>query len=301
MKKLIVVVATIATLSCNKGEEMQVQDITLENVEPSEKQTEEEFMEDQIVTDSTPTQRTTSLQTPTAKADWTKRIIKTANVELEVKDYHGFNNAVHHTLQNYGAYIAQEQQVETDVQITNQLSIKVPVEQFEGLLNYLSADKRNKVLQKEIGSSDVTAEFVDTRSRVETKKQVRAKYYELLKHAKKMDEVLQVQSEINSITEDIEAASGRVQYLSHQSLYSTINLHYFQVLGAAKIDNNTTPGFLTRLADALKGGASFVGNIVITLVYLWPLLIVGLAALLIIKRSGLLKAKPIQNNRNVKV
>lgn len=295
MKKLIMVVATIAALSCNKGEKMQVQDL---NVEAPENKKEYEFAGDQVTVDSTPTQRTSS-QAAITKTDWTKRIIKTANVQLELKDYHAFNNAVHNTLQNYNAYIAQEQQVETGGQITNQLSIKVPVDQFENLLNYLSADKRNKVLQKEISSSDVTAEFVDTRSRVETKKQVRAKYYELLKEAKKMDEVLQVQSEINSITEDIEAASGRVQYLSHQSLYSTINLHYFQVLDAAKIDNST-PGFFTRFADALKGGASFVGNIFITLAYLWPLFILGIVAWLIISRSGIFKTKPVHNDNDVK-
>jgi hypothetical protein len=45
-----------------------------------------------------------------------------------------------------------------------------------------------------------------------------------------MKEILQVQQEINSIQEQMESASGRINYLSHQSAYSTIHLQYFQYL-----------------------------------------------------------------------
>ena len=58
---------------------------------------------------------------------------------------------------------------------------------------------------------------VDTRSRLEAKKQVRLRYLDFLKEAKNVEEILNVQSQINGIQEDIEAASGRLDYLNHAS------------------------------------------------------------------------------------
>ena len=228
---------------------------------------------------------------PVPATEWTQKIIKTANVRIELKDYNAFNTSVHHSLAVFGAYIAQEQQQEDDAQITNELSIKVPVEQFENLINYLTADKKNKILEKQISSADVTAEFADTKARLETKKQVRLKYQQFMSNASKIDDVLRLQSEINAITEDIEAAAGRVKYLSHQSAYSTINLRYFQVLDATKkIDED--PGFLREIADAFKSGAAYLGQLFVGLISIWPLLILLGAALFIARKKGLFRAKP---------
>jgi hypothetical protein len=50
--------------------------------------------------------------------------------------------------------------------------IKVPVDQFENLMNSFSGEGI-KVIEKKISSDDVTGEMVDTKSRIETKRQVR--------------------------------------------------------------------------------------------------------------------------------
>ncbi len=295
----MMVISTITILSCNKNADQSIQDMNLTEVEFN-KEDQYQISDEGIVTDSTPTQQSAPPNIAIPKSDWTKKIIKTANVTLELNDYHLFNNSVHNILQNYGAYISNEQQTQSDGKINNQLSIKVPVDRFENLIGYLTAEKKNKVLQKEIASSDVTAEYVDTRSRIETKKQLRAKYYDLLKDAKKMDDVLQVHAEINSITEEIEAASGRMEYISHQAVYSTINLQYFQILDASKIHDNS-PSFFIQLTEAVKGGASLIGNIIITIAYLWPIIVVGLILFLILRRKGLFRNRILLSNNEPKV
>ena len=63
-----------------------------------------------------------------------------------------------------------------------------------------------------ISTEDVTGEVVDTRARMEAKKQMRDRYLALLKQARNMKEILEVQTEINTIQEDIESASGRVGF-----------------------------------------------------------------------------------------
>lgn len=209
---------------------------------------------------------TTPQITPTHQ-DWDKKIIKTANITLELKNYKEYNHTLHAGIKAYGAYIAAEEQTQDDYRISNSITIKVPVEQFDNLVSTFSGDGIT-MIEKKIGTEDVTGEVVDTRSRIEAKKQVRDRYLGLLKQARNMKEILEVQREINGIQEDLESAAGRVNYLTHQSAYSTINLAYFQFLTSVP---RTDPGsFGVRLKDSLDTGLQIIGNLLIFIVSLWP-------------------------------
>jgi hypothetical protein len=220
--------------------------------------------------------------------DWDKKIIKSANVTLELKDYNAYNNAFHRKLKGFGAYVAQEQQSESDEQISNDINVKVPVDKFDDLMNSLSGEGV-KVLQKSISTQDVTGEVVDTKSRIEAKQQARLRYLELLKQSKNMNEILQVQNEINSIQEDIESASGRVNYLVHASAYSTINLRYYQYLNGLT-SKDVGPNFLSRLNEAFATGASVIINLVLFFISIWPLLIAAVVLIIYFKHFRIKKA-----------
>lgn len=147
-----------------------------------------------------------------------------------------------------------------------------------------------KVNEKKISSQDVTAEFVDTKSRLEAKRQVRERYIGLLKQAKNMEEILSVQSEINSIQEEMEAAAGRIEYLGHSASYSTINLTYFEVLNSsAKTDDNPSVG--TKFINAFKTGGSGVMDLLVGLVTIWPLFLLAFIGLVIYRRTRTAKVK----------
>lgn len=208
---------------------------------------------------------------PASNPDWDSKIIKTANLKLEIKDFKKYNDYVHNTVKQYGAYIAQEDQDLGDEKSETTITIKVPVPQFENMMNKLPDD--GKVIEKKISSEDVTGEVVDTRSRLEAKKQMRLKYLEFLKQSKNMEEVLQVQNEINSIQEQIESAAGRVAFLTNQSAMSTINLTFYQPLEGYKAAE-TEPSFLSKTGNAFKTGAGWIAGLFIGLVSIWPLLLI---------------------------
>jgi uncharacterized iron-regulated membrane protein len=88
-----------------------------------------------------------------------------------------------------------------------------------------------------------------------------------------MEEVLQVQNSVNNIQEEMESAAGRIQSLSHQSAYSTINLSFYEpVSGYTAPDEN--PSFLTRISNAFKTGGSWIADLFVGLISIWPLLLV---------------------------
>src|SRR5207342_440587 len=115
----------------------------------------------------------------------------------------------------------------------------------ESVIATLTSNQQ-RIIERKISSADVTGEVVDTRARIEAKKRVRDRYLDLLNQAKNMEEILHVQNEVNDVQEQIEAASGRVSYLTHAAAMSTIRITYFQVIGQ-EIQNDKNPGFGDRV------------------------------------------------------
>ena len=201
--------------------------------------------------------------------DWNKKIIKTGTLDLEVKDYKKFELSTRDLLTRVGGYIAGEERNESSYSIVYKMTLKVPVEKFDETMNALSPDS-GKILNKKVTSEDVTGEIIDTKGRLDAKLHTRLRYFELLKQAKNMEEILLIQNELNELQEQMESASGRIQYLTHASAMSTIQLTFTQILDATVSDIHN-PGFGMRLVNALQVGLQWVGDFLIILVGLWPL------------------------------
>ena len=275
-------------LSCNQNSESTTTDSTsvlgieLAEIKEDEaaKEIQNNFADTAVVVH--PSNVNTALQAGSPAPDWDKKIIKTANIKLELKDFNSYNTSIHKNIKAYGAYIAAEEQVQNEDRIENVVTIKVPVLQFEELMNSFNSPGV-KVINRRISTEDVTGEVVDTKARIDAKKQVRESYMSLLRQSKNMKEILQVQNEISSIQEELETAAGRVNYLSNQSSYSTIHLVYYQYVNGAT-GENTEHGFFTKLQQAFSNGGYIISSGVLLLVTIWPLLLFGFAIWLVLKR-----------------
>ncbi len=221
--------------------------------------------------------------------EWDKKIIKTATLNFEVKDYNDYNSSFREKVKQTGGYIAQEEQSQTDYKIENTLTIKVPVDQFDNSVNLLTGTVE-KINEKKITSQDVTTEVVDTKARLEAKKQVRLRYLELLKQARNMEEILSVQSEINDIQEEIESATGRIEYLTHSASFSTIHLTFYQVLNTSAKDSDQ-PSFGTKLSNAFRNGWNWMGEVLTGFISIWPLLLMIFFAFIVYRKTKNIKTK----------
>jgi hypothetical protein len=236
-------------------------------------------------------------QRQSKKFEWDKKIVKHGTLNIEVDDYKKFNAFVHELITKWEAYVAAEQENSSDYKIENVLTIKVPVQFFDDAIQQLASQKE-KLLTRQINSEDVTAEFLDTRARMEAKKKVRLRYLDMLKQAKNMEEILQVEKEVNAIQEQIEAGEGRVNYLSHAAAYSTIQLTFFQVLNAG-VAYNENPGFGKRILLAFSGGLHWIAELMIILVTLWPLWL-GVATGIFVIRKMIITARVSRSANTVK-
>lgn len=212
---------------------------------------------------------------PPVQEDWDKKIIKTAQLNLEVKEFDNFTKQVKALFKNYGAYVAAEQQVNATDRTSNTLTVKVPVHLFDDAVSAVCALPVT-VIDKQVSTQDVSAEMVDTKARIEAKKHLREKYLDFLKQSKNMEEALRVQEEINGLQELIEAAAGRVNYLGHATSFSTITLSYYQLLQPGAAPSNPE-SFAAKMKQSLGYGWDIIKGIVLAGLTIWPLLLLVLA------------------------
>ncbi|MEO5563034.1 MAG: DUF4349 domain-containing protein [Chitinophagaceae bacterium] len=296
----IAVLSIILSCNTNKSSDakFKIAGLNLVTPEPAAGNTDKEFsgtfISDSIAQQEDPgtqQKKQPAKQAPVVNPDWDKKIIKNATLNAQVKDYNSFYTSLREKVKGLGGFIAQEEQTQSDYKFENSLVIKVPVDQFDNALTQLTGITE-KINEKKVTSQDVTTEVIDTKSRMEAKRQVRLRYIDLLKEAKNMQEILNVQSEINGVQEEIESAAGRIQYLGHSSSFSTINLTYYQILNVSAKDKETeTPSFGTRLSSAFRAGGNWMGELFVGIVSIWPLLLVIAAVVIIYRRTKIPKTK----------
>lgn len=256
-----------------------------------EKVTEDELEE--MATDTTtffqgqppppPPPRQTAPPEPLLKKEWDKKIVKSATLNMEVKNFKSFSQGLTDRVRSYGGYISADVQNSSDYKIESVVTIRVPVDKFDAAMNDFVKDA-DKLNEKRISAEDQTREFFDSRSRLEAKKQVRLRYLDLLKQAKNMSEILEVQQEINDIQEEIEVVSGRINEINQTAAMSTIHLTFYQVLDHSA-STDKTDGFFTRLLNAFAKGWTWIGELIIGLSTIWPLLLgIAIAAFFLRKK-----------------
>jgi hypothetical protein len=286
--RFFVPVIFIFILSCNTNTELKDETEIIK----SEHRTEVYTQNDEIDTPGDTTQIMQQVQPgnrgvssaviPSSNQDWDKKIIRNAEIVLEISNYDSFYSGLRSHISSLGGYIAQEEQTQSDYKLETSMKIKVPVHQFDNAISQLIASAKS-IQTKTISSQDVSAELIDTRSRLEARRHVRQRYLDLLAQAKNMEEILNVQSRISEVQEEIESAAGRIKFLGHSASYSTISITFYHVLNQEKIKPEN-PTFGSRVKEAFNTGGSWIVDLFVGLVSVWPIWIFLIMVIYIARR-----------------
>lgn len=201
------------------------------------------------------------------------KIIKTAYLRFQVKDYQKSHESILSIVKQYDGYLASENQQNGTDRITNTIVIRVPVANLDRLIDSLQG-QAVYLDYKSIDARDVTEEFVDTEARLKAKREVEQRYLSVLKQATSVEDILAVESRLGQIREEIEATEGRLRYLNDQVDYSTVTLDIYQLMHRLPRPES---GFLGRLGKALVNGWNGLLGFIVFLTNIWPLIVIVLA------------------------
>lgn len=209
-------------------------------------------------------------QPPAAPFDTVqKQIIKTARLVYEVKKLQEANQKVDSLVKRMGGYISSSNQNNHSQRHELDLILRIPSRNFDGLMNALGT-LPERVDHKSVEARDVTEQYVDLRSRLQTKKKVAKRYQELLQKANTVKEILEVEEKLRYLQEEIEAKEGQLRYLTHQVGYSTIHLDLYEVQKYEYLPSRS-PHFGQRLLSSLDDGWQLFLGLTLGIFRLWPM------------------------------
>ena len=82
-----------------------------------------------------------------------------------------------------------------------------------------------------------------------------------------------------------------LENMQHQSSFSTVNINFYQMLVAANDGASDKPGFGNRLISAVSNGGSWLLEVLVGLMNIWPLIIAGALFFYYLKRKVLVTPK----------
>jgi len=210
-----------------------------------------------------------------------KKIIKTAILNIELKEYAKNKVLIDTLVSKWSGYISEEYETRNDFLVSNNLKIRVPNEQFDFLINEIIAIA-SKIDTKQITAEDVTDQYVDVYMRLQTKKEVEQQYMEILKKAYTISDIINVTEQLRQIREEIEAKEGQLKFMDNQVSYSTINLYVYENFTPAEVQKNN---FWQKVGDSFVRGWNGILIFFIGIFSIWPVLIIIAVIVLLIVRK----------------
>lgn len=205
-----------------------------------------------------------------------RKLIRDGEVSFKTTNVEKTTAHLHQAIRQVKGYVARESSNEYSGRIEYYFTIRLPSENFDTLIALISKDV-DKFDFKNVSVTDVSEEYIDVESRIKTKKDLMARYRELLQRATKVDEILNIEKEIGNLQTEIESAEGRMRYLNDRISMSTLNVTFYK-------EKSTAFGFSERFINALSNGWNAFLAFVIGVVNLWVFVLVAILVLLFVKR-----------------
>lgn len=163
--------------------------------------------------------------TPEASLTPTKRkVISTAEVHLEVKDYAKTESQIQKMVNEMNGYIVLSNSSGTQGEnMQGDIQIRLPQEKFQTFLS--KAEGLDvQIKNKKISGTDVTEEYVDLASRLKSKRVIEERLLSFMEKAGHTEELLRISSDLGNVQGEIEQILGRMTYLDNQTDFATVHL-----------------------------------------------------------------------------
>ena len=159
-----------------------------------------------------------------------RMVIKTASLSVRVKDVPAAYGRAIQLAEGSGGFVQTSAQSQEDGDRAD-LTIMVPPHGFLPLVAALEALGSRE--SKSISGEDVTEEYYDLSAELDNQMEVRGRLFQLLKQAKKVEEAIAVEQQLERIGGNVNKIKGRMKYLETMTGMSTINLSLYTDARAA--------------------------------------------------------------------
>lgn len=215
------------------------------------------------------------------------KIIKNANLRFETSDLNQSYADIQKALVKYKATIQNDVTGKNSNSVYRDLTIRVPNTAFDAFITDIGKGVSH-FDRKEISSEDVTEEYIDIESRINTKKTLEKRYLDLLNKATKVSEILEIEKGLATVREEIESIEGRLKYLQSRIAMSTITIDMYTQNAS---ESGATVSYGSKMWNSFKEGFFGISTFFLDLLQVWPFILIFVLLLVYIRKR--LKKKSV--------
>ena len=206
------------------------------------------------------------------------KIIYTADLSIETKDFDGARQQLDETLDSMDGYMesSNEYTDSTDNTRTLSLTLRVPESAYSAFLT--SAEAAGSVISRSESADDVTTQYMDVETRLANLEAQRTRLQELQAQADNLSDLLQIETSLTDVQSQIESWQSQLDWYSNQVQQCTVYVNLNEVQNYTPTDES----FLGSVGAAFaQGWSNFVNGLQQLAVWLaaaWPVVLVVAAA-----------------------
>lgn len=198
------------------------------------------------------------------------KVIKTANLRFTTTNLDNSYKKVASAITKYHATIQNDNSGKDYNSVYRNITVRVANTNFDAFIAEISKGV-GYFDRKEISAQDVTEQYIDIQARIKAKKTLENRYLELLSKANKVPEILEIEKELATIREEIEAKEGQLNYLQSQVSMSTVSIEMYVENASG---NNATVSYGRKMGNAIKSGFNGLSTFFLGILYIWPFILI---------------------------
>lgn len=218
------------------------------------------------------------------KPDYSQKLIRTYEYSFETTDFEQSIGYIEEQVAKYQGYIENSDTYGKNNR-SSYMKIRIPEKKADAFLK--DAGQIGEIIQKSESTEDITLNYYDTKSRLDSLKTQHARLLELLENAKSLEDIVALETHLSDIEYQIDNYGSQLKLYDNLVSYVTITIHLEEVSQIQAVEEDSfwvkiSKGFTRNTEDVFDGVVSFVIFVITAIPYLIVLgVIVGIIYLIV--------------------
>jgi hypothetical protein len=210
-------------------------------------------------------------------------VIQNTNMSMLVKDVPESVKGIEKIATDLGGFMIDKSLTKPEGAASGHITFRVPTEKRESALDKIRL-LGVRVVSENVYGDDVTDQYVDTATRIANLERVKAQMEGIMGQAVRVQDLMEVQIQINSIQEQIDSLKGQQKYLEQTAKLTriSVNLSTDELALPYAPDTAWRPAVVFKTAvRSMVGALRSVADIVIWTVVYSPVILIVLGLILL--------------------
>ncbi len=224
------------------------------------------------------------------------KIIKTFYMDVETQEFDSLVTKINYDIKRLNGYVEKSNlrgkgYYNNESVQSGSIIARIPSDQVDEFITTVSENENANVVSQEESSKNVSLEYIEAESHLETLKIEQERLFAILEKEESLDNIITLESRLSSIRYELQDYETKLRYYDNQVSYSTVTLN-LQEVRKLTIVSEETPSVASRIKNGFgdtiynlsEGGKNFLVWFVVNLPYLiiWGI-VLTIAALIVRK------------------